>query len=51
MLFKFNVYPRFAISRQLSNLLELSSLTLYLLGSSADNLWINNLDQDHAGRE
>ena len=25
MLFKFNVYPRFAISRQLSNLLELSS--------------------------
>ena len=25
MLFKFNVYPRFAISRQLSNLLDLSS--------------------------
>ena len=25
MLLKFNVYPRFAISRQLSNLLELSS--------------------------
>ena len=25
MLFKFNVYPQFAISRQLSNLLELSS--------------------------
>ena len=25
MLFKFNVYPRFAISRQLSNLLELWS--------------------------
>ena len=25
MLFKFNVYPRFAISSQLSNLLQLSS--------------------------
>ena len=38
MLLKFNVYPRFAISRQLSNLLEFSSYTLYLLVSSADNL-------------
>ena len=38
MLLKFNVYPPFAISRQLSNLLELSSKTLYLLVSSADNL-------------
>ena len=38
MLLKFNVYPRFAISRQLSNLLELSSWTLYLLVSPADNL-------------
>ena len=32
------VYPWFTISRQLSNLLELSSLTLYLLVLSADNL-------------
>ena len=40
MLFKFNVYPPFAVSRQLSNLLVLSSYTLYLLYivSSADNL-------------
>ena len=38
MLLKFNVYPRFAISLQLSNLLELLSLTLYILVSSADNL-------------
>ena len=38
MLLKFNVYPRLAISRQLSNLLELLSYTLYLLVSSADNL-------------
>ena len=28
MLFKFNVYPQFANSRQLSNLLELSSNSL-----------------------
>ena len=38
MLFKFNVYPQFAISRKLSNLLELSSWTLYLPVSSADYL-------------
>ena len=38
MLFKLNVYLLFAISRQLSNLLELSSQTLYLLVSSANNL-------------
>ena len=38
MLFKLNVYLLFAISHQLSNLLELSSQTLYLLVSSANNL-------------
>ena len=38
MLFKLNVYPQFAISRQLFKLPELSSLNLYLLVSSADYL-------------
>ena len=46
MFLTFNVYPRFAISRQLSFLLELSSKTLYLLVSSADNLC--NLDPEQA---
>ena len=36
MLLEFNVYPGFAISCRLSNLLELPLKTLYLLVSSAD---------------